>query len=135
MLHLSSMLFATVVIRAFYAGDAVLHHFVLTLTLLSVAAHTGRDCTHAVPFWPAIHLADRVLAHAMFVFLMWRGLSSQAETRALATLVLGALALAVWLMEHVAREVATQRALHMLVHLIALLTMHMHVAVRQQAAA
>ena len=58
MLHLSSCLFATVVVRAYAVQNAWVHHSFLALTLTSVLFHTTRTTC-----WRVL---DKALAHLVF---------------------------------------------------------------------
>jgi hypothetical protein len=56
MLHLTSCLFATVVIHAFYAHHELYHHLFLLVTICSIARYLTDN------WW--LHLLDAVAAHA-----------------------------------------------------------------------
>lgn len=62
MLHLTSCLFATIVVHAYYRRAAVYHHAFLLLTVSSILFHL----THG----EAIRILDKALAHATFVMVV-----------------------------------------------------------------
>jgi hypothetical protein len=62
MLHITSCLFATVVVRAYYLDLAVYHHLFLVVTVLSLLFH----CTHHA-VW---RVADKCAAHGSFLYIL-----------------------------------------------------------------
>jgi hypothetical protein len=62
MLHLTSCLFATIVVHAYYQRATVYHHAFLLLTVSSILFHL----THG----DAIRILDKALAHATFVMVL-----------------------------------------------------------------
>ena len=60
-LQITSCLFATVVVHAYYLNLVVYHHLFLVVTVLSLLFH----CTH-LPFW---RVADKCAAHLSFLYI------------------------------------------------------------------
>ena len=114
MLHLSSCLFATVVVRAYALQNAWVHHSFLALTLTSVLFHTTRtNC------WRVL---DKVLAHLMFACVALdapRVLSGKSWW--VVAFPMGTLAF--WYAEGLC-EGQTRARLHLALHLVSVMGMH-----------
>jgi hypothetical protein len=62
MLHLTSCLFATIVVHAYYVKSTSYHHLFLAVTVLSVLFHTTKE--------PKIGLLDKLTAHFGFLVVL-----------------------------------------------------------------
>ena len=62
MLHLSSCLFSTIVIHAYYLQNVIYHHLFLILTVSSILFHTTHD--------EIIRKIDKLLAHISFLLIL-----------------------------------------------------------------
>jgi hypothetical protein len=62
MLHLTSILFATVVVHAHHAQETSYHHIFLLVTVLSILFHSTKD--------PVVGAIDKIAAHLAFVFVL-----------------------------------------------------------------
>ena len=62
MLHLTSCLFATIVLHAYYLRSTAYHHMFLAVTVLSVLFHTTQS--------RAIGVLDKVVAHLSFLLVL-----------------------------------------------------------------
>ena len=113
MLHLTSCLFATIVMHAFYAQDALYHHIYLVLTLTSLLYHTGHSA-----IW--IRFIDVILAHTAVVVAVIRAPSWLLEVFPMAVICL-------WIAQnYVSREKADQ--LHVVLHLVTVVGIHVFIA-------
>jgi hypothetical protein len=72
MLRVTSALFGTVVLHAYYRQCAAFHHLFLLVTLLSVVFHV----MPSPPKW--LRLADKATAHAAFLFILLAQDTAQA---------------------------------------------------------
>ena len=109
-LALTSCLFATIPIHAFYAHNAVYHHVFLLVTILSILFHSTQ---HTI-----IKQLDTTVAHAAFMFML-------KETNGDLKLALFPLVVAcLWLLQTWASR-DTQDALHMWLHVVSVTGVHM----------
>jgi len=113
MLHLTSCLFATIVLHAFYAQDAIYHHIYLVLTLTSLLYHTG----HA-SIW--IRYIDVIMAHTAVAVAAIRAPNWLLEVFPITVMCL-------WISQkYVSSDEADQ--LHAVLHLVAVVGIHVFIA-------
>ena len=62
MLHLTSCLFATIVVHAYHLSNTTYHHLFLAVTVLSVLFHTTKS--------PLIGRVDKLTAHVGFIVVL-----------------------------------------------------------------
>lgn len=62
MLHLTSCLFATIVLHAYHLKNTTYHHLFLAVTVLSVLFHATKS--------PKIGLIDKLTAHVGFIVVL-----------------------------------------------------------------
>jgi hypothetical protein len=74
MLPITSCLFATVPLHAFYTRNSTYHHLFLLVTVLSILFHTTQH--------PVIKHTDTFVAHAAFVFMLWETHEAVANQKA-----------------------------------------------------
>lgn len=113
-LHVTSSLFATVVLHAYYrAGAAAYHHVFLLVTAFSVLFHTTHD--------PTVAVLDKLTAHAAFL------VSTLDLPRAVATghgwlCLFPAGVLALWVMEFIHTD--RWAVLHAWLHAVSIVGVH-----------
>lgn len=119
MLHLSSCLFATVVVHAYAVRNAWIHHAFLALTLTSVLFHT----THA-EHWRVL---DKALTHLVFALVVLDAPRVLAgDSRWVLAFPVGTLAC--WGAECLCAGEARARV-HLALHLVSLAGMHAYLRV------
>ena len=115
MLHLTSCLFATVALHAFYAQDAVYHHIYLALTITSLLYYTGHS-----NLW--IRRLDVFMAHLAVFVAAYRAPNWLLEVFPIAVACL-------WMSQ---RYVSSEDAdrLHAILHVVAVVGMHIFILCR-----
>jgi hypothetical protein len=110
MLHITSCLFATIPIHAFYTRMAAYHHVFLLVTVLSILFHTTKH--------PAIKYVDTIAAHGAFLFML-------AETRHEPYMALFPLAVAcLWFGQAYVASDTAKNALHACLHAVSIVGAH-----------
>jgi hypothetical protein len=113
LLPLTSCLFATVPLHAFYTGNTAYHHLFLLVTVLSILFHTTQH--------PTIKHIDTAVAHLAFAFMLWE--AHKAVLAQQAWLVVFPIATAAtWLLQR--PFPAHQNPLHACLHCVSVVGLH-----------
>ena len=125
MLEYTSCLFATVVISAYHHPNSgffratCYHHLFLLVTMLSILYHCTRD--------PRIGLADRLCAHAAFVFVVVYDSRQAVESGAAWLLLFPAVVVGLWIGG--LRWPGRARDLHAYLHLVTVVGVNCYLGV------
>ena len=120
-LHLSSCLFATIVIHSYYRQVTSYHHMFLVLTMSSILFHT----THG----ETIRRIDKMLAHITYIMVVMDTPKAIA-TKTQWLLIFPFMVICMWFGQSL---VPTQRdRMHVGLHLAAVVGMHVYLAVLYQ---
>jgi hypothetical protein len=114
-LHLSSCLFATVVVHAYYRQVESYHHIFLALTISSVLFHT----THG----ETVRKVDKFLAHVSYIMVVM-DTPKAVESDAQWLLVFPFLAACAWFGQSLLPD--RKDILHFCLHLVGVLGMHVY---------
>ena len=109
-LHITSCLFATVPVHAFYANNHVYHHLFLFVTVTSILFHTTHD--------PIIKKIDTTAAHFAFLFMLWE---THKDWR---LAVFPAAVACLWLLQGPLRDL--QNDLHAGLHIVSVIGLHFY---------
>jgi hypothetical protein len=131
-LCLTSFLFFTTVVHAFYMGNAFYHHLMLAVTLLSVAFHHHRlsaeikGATTNPPlhllYFQTLRVVDKVVAHVAYIIFTIEILNSiDEEGNRLWLLVFPILIALIWFMECGSKY---DSALHASLHILSIMAVH-----------
>ena len=113
-LHLSSCLFATIVLHAYYRQVDSYHHSFLALTVSSILFHTTHE--------EKIGMVDKLLAHICYIMVVMDTPKAVADAQLL--LMFPFLTALAWFAQ---TFIPSKRdELHVCVHLITVVGMHMY---------
>lgn len=139
LLCLTSFLFTTTIIHAFYAGDLVYHHMMLCVTVLSVAVHTSR---HIYPqtalqyskYIETVCTVDKAVAHLVFCFVLKDMVSLMIYDSVynIWMLVFPYTILMTWILEHCPQYQHMEQYLHAILHVTSICAVHIVMLVRSQ---
>jgi len=117
-LHLSSCLFATIVVHAYYRRVESYHHAFLALTVCSILFHTTHD--------EIIRIVDKLMAHVCYIMVLM-DTPKAVEHEVQWLLVFPFLAACAWFGQSFLPEHKEQ--LHLCLHLVAVAGMHVYLSV------
>jgi hypothetical protein len=117
-LHLSSCLFSTIVVHAYYLRMESYHHIFLALTMSSVLFHT----THG----EIIRRVDKILAHVSYIMVIM-DTPKAVESNTQWILVFPFLAACAWFSQSLLPD--RKDTLHFCLHLIGVTGMHVYLNV------
>ena len=118
LLHLSSCLFATVVVHAYYCRAEAYHHAFLLLTVSSIMFHVTRG--------EAIRVVDKCLAHATFLLVL-ADAPKAASANALWLISYPLAVACLWGAQSVLPR--SREHLHLWLHVISVVGMHFYLRV------
>ncbi len=114
-LHLSSCLFATVVVHVYYLQAQSYHHIYLLLTVTSILFHTTRG--------DIIGLTDKIVAHIAYIMVLLdteKAIAAEAEWLLLFPLMAACL----WFGQSCLPALADD--MHLGLHLVTVMGMHVY---------
>ena len=117
-LQITSCLFATVVVTAYYAQCVFYHHMFLLVTVFSIWFH----CTHH----PWIALIDKVLAQTAFILVIWIDFPRLMHAKLWLT-VFPSTVLLLWIWESLLLTPQQQDwkdPIHLCLHIVSILGLH-----------
>ena len=117
-LHLTSCLFATIVVHAYYLQNHIYHHTFLCLTVSSILFHT----THG----ETIRIIDKLLAHFSFIIILMDTPKALAANAAW-LLLFPIAATCLWYGQSLLPE--RKHKLHFCLHLIAIVGVNVYLCV------
>jgi hypothetical protein len=128
-LCLTSFLFSTTIIHAFYTGNAFYHHLMLGVTLLSVAFHHHRLAACRTAYTPlqffyckVLRTVDKIMAHVAFILFTLEIMNSiDEEGNNLWLLAFPFLIAVVWFLECGSKY---DNLLHASLHILSILAVH-----------
>ena len=131
-LCITSFMFFTTVVHAFYMGNAFYHHLMLCVTLLSVAFHHHRLSTEIkdtatkpdlqLLYFKTLRVVDKVAAHVAFIIFTVEILNSiDEEGDRLWLLVFPVLIALLWYLECGSKY---DTALHISLHISCIIAVH-----------
>ena len=127
MLHLSSAVFASAVVHAFYTRDAIYHHLFLAVTCLSIASHSLRpDMLLA----RVIYTVDRVAAHIAFAVVTCDLIVYAVLLRIYALVGIPLLVAYLWVYIRTMVEGTKRRRAHIMLHVAGCLSTHVAILLR-----
>lgn len=113
LLPITSCLFATVPLHAFYANKSTYHHLFLLVTVLSILFHSTQH--------PIVRKIDTVVAHSAFLFMLWESYTAIMARQAW-LIVFPLTVAALWLLQR--PFPAQQNQLHAGLHCASVVGLH-----------
>jgi hypothetical protein len=117
-LHLSSCLFATIVVHAYYRQAASYHHVFLALTLSSILFHTTHN--------EIARRVDKFLAHVSYIMVVM-DTPKAVDEDAQWLLVFPFMAACAWFGQSLLQK--HKDKLHLCLHLVSVVGMHVYLSV------
>lgn len=133
-LCITSFLFSTTIMHAFYAGNTYYHHLMLCVTVLSIAVHhyhyhnkfLGHESNNLIElYFSRLCLIDKIVAHVVFmlfsldiVLLIYESMYNTWLLIFPYTIIM------IWLLELSPTYKHLERPLHTILHLVSIGTVH-----------
>ena len=124
-LCLTSFLFFTTVIHAFYTRNPFYHHVMLAVTVLSIAFHHHSLTVDKGAYFRYLALIDKITAHAVFCLLFCdMAMMVHKNCWIVWLLVFPYVIVMIWFMENSPIYKHLNKPLHTILHLVSICCVH-----------